>query len=123
MLIERVLVNLLQNAAKYTPAGTAIGVTASAETDRLVVEVWDEGPGLSVGREQAVFEKFARGQVESAVPGVGLGLAICRSVIKAHDGEIQAENRSTGGARFTFTCRLEPLPPFETDDEPDPEPT
>ena len=123
VLIERVLVNLLQNAAKYTPAGTAIGVTASAETDRLVVEVWDEGPGLSVGREQAVFEKFARGQVESAVPGVGLGLAICRSVIKAHDGEIQAENRSTGGARFTFTLPLEPLPPFETDDEPDPEPT
>ncbi len=123
VLIERVLVNLLQNAAKYTPAGTAIGVTASAETDRLVVEVWDEGPGLSVGREQAVFEKFARGQVESAVPGVGLGLAICRSVIKAHDGEIQAENRSTGGARFTFTLPLEPLPPFETDDEPDLEPT
>ena len=123
VLIERVLVNLLQNAAKYTPAGTAIGVTASAETDQLVVEVWDEGPGLSVGREQAVFEKFARGQVESAVPGVGLGLAICRSVIKAHDGEIQAENRSTGGARFTFTLPLEPLPPFETDDEPDPEPT
>ena len=123
VLIERVLVNLLQNAAKYTPAGTAIGVTASAETDQLVVEVWDEGPGLSVGREQAVFEKFTRGQVESAVPGVGLGLAICRSVIKAHDGKIQAENRSTGGARFTFTLPLEPLPPFETDDEPDPEPT
>ncbi|MDG4594818.1 MAG: ATP-binding protein [Candidatus Contendobacter sp.] len=123
VLIERALVNLLQNATKYTRPGTVIGVTASVEADWLSVEVWDEGPGLPAGREQAVFEKFARGQVESAVPGVGLGLAICRSVIEAHGGQIQAENRPTGGACFVFTLPLEPLPPFKTDDEPDPEPT
>ena len=123
VLIERVLVNLLQNATKYTRPGTVIGVTASAATDWLTVEVWDEGPGLPAGREQALFEKFARGRVESAVPGVGLGLAICRSIIEVHGGQIRAENRPTGGARFTFALPLEPLPPFETDDEPDPEPT
>ncbi len=123
VLIERVLVNLLENAAKYTPAGTVIGVTARAETDWLTVEVWDEGPGLPAGREQALFEKFTRGQAESAVPGVGLGLAICRAIIEAHGGQIQAANRAGGGACFTFTLPLETPPPVETDLESDPEPT
>ena len=121
VLIERVLVNLLENAAKYTPAGTGIGVTASVATDRLTVEVWDEGPGLPAGREQALFEKFTRGQAESAVPGVGLGLAICRAIIEAHGGRIQAANRDGGGASFTFTLPLETPPSVETDDQPDPE--
>ena len=115
VLIERVLVNLLENATKYTPAGTAIGVAAAASTDRLSVEVWDEGPGLPAGREQALFEKFTRGQAESAAPGVGLGLAICRTIIEAHGGKIQAANRAEGGARFTFTLPLEPPPPLESE--------
>jgi two-component system sensor histidine kinase KdpD len=122
VLIERVLVNLLENATKYTPPGTAIGVTANAEADRLTVEVWDEGPGLPAGQEQVLFEKFARGQTESAVPGVGLGLAICRAIIEAHGGQIRAENRAAGGARFAFALPLEMPPALETDDEPDPEP-
>ncbi|MBS1222525.1 MAG: sensor protein KdpD, partial [Proteobacteria bacterium] len=118
VLIERVLVNLLENAAKYTPPGTVIGVTASVETDRLSVEVWDEGPGLPAGREQTLFEKFTRGQAESAPPGVGLGLAICRAVIEAHGGQIRAENRASGGARFTFTLPLETPPPVEIENAP-----
>ena len=123
VLIERVLVNLLENATKYTPAGTVIGVTASAEPDRLTVEVWDEGPGLPAGREQALFEKFTRGQMESAIAGAGLGLAICRTIIEAHGGQIRAETRIGGGARFIFTLPLETPPPVETDDESDLEPT
>ena len=117
VLIERVLVNLLENAAKYTPADTAIGVTARAENDRLTIEVWDEGPGLPAGRERALFEKFTRGQAESAVPGVGLGLAICRVIVEAHGGQIQAANRPTGGASFVFTLPLKPPPPLEEDAE------
>ncbi|CDH46130.1 two-component system sensor histidine kinase KdpD [Candidatus Contendibacter odensensis] len=120
VLIERVLANLLENATKYTPPGTVIGVTASTEADRLIVEVWDEGPGLPTGREQVLFEKFTRGHPESAAPGVGLGLAICRLIVEAHGGEIRAENRASGGASFVFTLPLETPPPVEeTEDAPE----
>ena len=121
MLIERVLVNLLQNATKYTPSGTVMGVAAEVETDRLIIDVWDEGPGLPVGHEPVLFEKFARGHAESAAPGVGLGLAICRLIVEAHGGQIHAANRASGGASFTFTLPLETPPLFEPDDESDPE--
>ncbi|HQT25821.1 MAG TPA: ATP-binding protein, partial [Burkholderiales bacterium] len=64
------------------------------------------GPGLVKGSEEAVFEKFTRGEKESATPGVGLGLAICKAVVEAHHGKIWAENLDAGGARFTFTLPL-----------------
>ena len=123
VLIERVLVNLLQNAAKYTPPGTVIGVAARTEADRAIVDVWDEGPGLPVAHQEGLFEKFTRGQPESAMPGLGLGLSICRAIIEAHAGAISAGNRPGGGACFTFTLPLETLPPLEMDDESDLEPT
>ncbi|HRD48403.1 MAG: DUF4118 domain-containing protein [Candidatus Competibacter sp.] len=123
MLIERVLVNLLQNATKYTPPGVVIGVTARVEADWLSVEVWDEGPGLPSGQELVLFEKFTRGHAESSAPGVGLGLAICRVIIEAHGGRIHAANRASGGACFTFTLPLETPPSLEIDDESDLEPT
>jgi two-component system sensor histidine kinase KdpD len=122
VLIERALVNLLENATKYTPPDTAIGVTASVEANQLRVEVWDEGPGLPAGREQAIFEKFSRGHAESATPGVGLGLAICQAVIEAHGGRVQAMNRPGGGASFVVTLPLETPPSFETEPEENPAP-
>lgn len=110
VLIERVLCNLLENAAKYTPAGSHIEVGAvlkDVNGEKQFAEVWvaDDGPGLPVGMEDSIFEKFARGQKESATPGVGLGLAICRAIIEAHGGTIRGENRTDvpHGARFTFT--------------------
>jgi two-component system sensor histidine kinase KdpD len=106
MLIERVLVNLLENASKYTPLGSKITLAAEVVEDQLSVSVSDDGPGLTVGREEAVFQKFTRGERESATPGVGLGLAICRAIVESHQGKIVATHRPGGGARFTFTLPL-----------------
>ncbi len=106
LLIERVLVNLLENAAKYTPPGAKVTVAAEVIGDHLSVSVSDNGPGLPAGREEAVFQKFTRGVRESATPGVGLGLAICRAIVESHQGRIVGANRPGGGARFTFTLPL-----------------
>lgn len=106
VLIERVLVNLLENAAKYTPPGSAITIGAQADDEQVRLWVDDEGPGLPEGQEERLFEKFERGARESSLPGVGLGLAICRAVVEAHGGQIQGHNRHTHGeilgARFTL---------------------
>jgi two-component system sensor histidine kinase KdpD len=106
LLIERVLVNLLENASKYTPPGSRVILSAEVLSDRLSVAVSDDGPGLPVGREEAVFQKFTRGERESATPGVGLGLSICRAIVESHQGTIVAGHRPGGGARFTFTLPL-----------------
>lgn len=103
VLIERVLCNLLENAAKFTPAGTRIRIGAAVRGSEVDVWVDDSGPGLPKGREKAIFEKFERGARESATPGVGLGLAICRAIVAAHGGSIHAENQAGGGARFVFS--------------------
>ena len=106
VLIERVLCNLLENAAKYTPAGSTVRISAVPSGERLRVSVSDNGPGLPPGLEEQFFEKFTRGERESATAGVGLGLAICRAIIEAHRGKIWAENIPTGGAKFSFTLPL-----------------
>ena len=103
VLIERVLSNLLENAAKYTPPGSMIGIGATlGARDYEDISVEDDGPGLPVGKEEEIFKKFERGQKESSTTGVGLGLAICRAIVEAHGGTIRAENRRGSGARFVF---------------------
>ena len=103
VLLERVLSNLLENAAKYTPPDATITIAARVREDWVEVSVSDDGPGLPPGREEALFEKFARGQQESALPGVGLGLAICRAIVEAHGGKIGAGAALEGGAMVTFS--------------------
>lgn len=115
VMLERVLVNLLDNAIKYTPPGTPLGITVRTQGDALEVAVWDEGPGLPPGQERIIFDRFTRGQRESAITGVGLGLAICQAIIDAHGGRIRAENRPAGGARFVFTLPLT-APPAAPDE-------
>jgi two-component system sensor histidine kinase KdpD len=122
VLIERLLANLLDNAAKYTPAGSPITINAAAVEDgrRYVkVNVEDSGPGLSPGMESRVFDKFTRGEKESALPGIGLGLAICRAIVEAHGGKIGAANRTDPngivlGACFWFMLPADETPPAET---------
>ncbi len=106
VLIERVLCNLLENAGKYTPPGASVTVSAERRGAWLEMAVTDDGPGLPPGQEEAVFEKFMRGERESAKPGVGLGLAICRAIVGAHGGTIRAANLPGGGASFVFTLPL-----------------
>jgi two-component system sensor histidine kinase KdpD len=109
MLIEQVLVNLLENASKYTPPGTPIRLAADMEADAIRISIEDDGPGLPPGDPEALFAKFYRGSTESSVGGVGLGLAICRAIVNLHGGRIWAEHRPKGSA-FRFTLPLEPAP-------------
>ncbi|MFZ6723221.1 two-component system sensor histidine kinase KdpD [Undibacterium sp. Ji49W] len=120
VLIERVLCNLLENATKYTPPASLITIAAQASGDLLEVRVYDNGPGLPVGREEAVFEKFTRGERESALPGVGLGLAICRAIVSAHGGSMGAGHSPDGGACIVFSLPLG-TPPALPELEPEPE--
>jgi two-component system, OmpR family, sensor histidine kinase KdpD len=106
VLVERVLVNLLENASKYTPAGSTVVLAAQVAGADLGVTIADNGPGLPPGREEAVFQKFTRGEKETTTPGVGLGLTICRAIVEAHGGVIRGANRPEGGAIFTFTLPL-----------------
>ena len=103
VMIERVLVNLLENACKYTPAQSPIEIDARIDNVSVLLTVNDQGPGLPSKREEAIFEKFERGKKESATPGVGLGLTICRAIMQAHGGTIRGETRATGGASFILT--------------------
>jgi two-component system sensor histidine kinase KdpD len=102
LLMERVFCNLLENAAKYTPPGSHIDVIARQSGAWVEIVVQDDGPGLPPGREDTLFDKFARGREESAIVGMGLGLSIVRAIVEAHDGTVRAENRPEGGARFTI---------------------
>ena len=104
-LIVQVFSNLFDNIAKYTPPGTHVTITAVAEAERDFVRVTvdDDGPGLPAGDPARLFDKFQRGNEEGSVIGVGLGLAICQAIVRAHGGQIEAQRREGGGARFIFT--------------------
>jgi two-component system sensor histidine kinase KdpD len=110
VLIEQVLVNLLDNAIKYTPSQSPIRVIATATDEAVTVEVADHGPGLPRGAEDKVFEKFYRA-VPTEGRGAGLGLAICQGIVTAHGGHIWAQNLPEGGVAFLFTLPLAGTPP------------
>jgi two-component system sensor histidine kinase KdpD len=117
VLIERVLANLLENAGKYTPEQTAIEILVRADDEDLRVSVRDHGPGVAKGQEELIFEKFTRGHAESATPGVGLGLAICRAIVEAHRGRIRVEPTHPHGSTFTFTLPLGTPPAIDFVDD------
>lgn len=115
VLMERVLCNLLENAAKYSLPASIITLSAQVDGESVHVSVQDTGSGFPPDKLDKVFDLFERGNAESTVPGVGLGLAICRSIIQAHGGEIIARNQE--GACVTFTLPLGNPPVIELEND------
>jgi two-component system sensor histidine kinase KdpD len=110
LLFEQVLFNLLDNAAKYTPAGTPFELDVSRTESGARIAVSDRGPGVRPEEAERLFDKFFRG-AQQGVAGAGLGLAICRGIVEAHGGRIHAEERQGGGASFIIDLPIEGVPP------------
>lgn len=118
VLLEQVLVNLLENAAKFSPAGSSIKVRARAAPNEIVCEVVDSGPGIPAGEEERVFERFYRVPDGRRTEGAGLGLTVSRAIVRAHGGWIRAANDPPAGAVFQFGLPVEGTPPVLTPMEP-----
>jgi len=111
LLIQQVLQNLIENAARYSPAGTTIEVSVSLADGEALVQIADRGPGIVAGEEEKIFEKFQRGSSTRGPAGTGLGLFIARGIVELHGGRIWAQNRPDGGAAFSFTLPMREEPP------------
>ena len=120
-LIEQVFINLLDNAARYTPKNSRLEIDARQTGETIEIAFADNGPGLPGGTETKVFDKFFRGntRIADGQRGIGLGLTICRSIVEAHAGQMQAGNRTSGGAEFVIRlpCPQE-RPRFTLDETP-----
>ncbi len=110
-LIEELFVHLLDNAQRYSPPGSPIDVKGWIVGETFTFAVADHGPGIPEGEESRLFEKLIKGTRTASRPGGGLGLAICRGIVEAHGGSIQAHTRPTGGAQFLVTLPIEGTPP------------
>ena len=102
VLIQHLLINVIENAAKHTPTGSSVRILVEREEGRIAISIQDQGPGFAVGSEKAVFERFYRASPSGAA-GMGLGLAIAHAIVAAHHGTIRAENSPQGGG----TIRIE----------------
>jgi two-component system sensor histidine kinase KdpD len=117
MMIDQVLTNLIENALRYTPAGSPIDISASVRATELLIVVSDRGPGIPSADLKRIFDKFYRVLGSARVTGgTGVGLAVCRGLIEAHGGRIWAENRVGGGASFSFTLPLRNEVPSPVDE-------
>ena len=116
VLIEQVLINLLDNACKYTPGGSPIDIIAEPSTQILKVTVADRGSGIPEGSEEKLFDKFNQVNREGSQSGVGLGLAICKAIVIAHGGVIGVSNRHGGGAQFFFMLPVDEASPQLADE-------
>jgi two-component system sensor histidine kinase KdpD len=117
VLIQQVLINLLDNSVKYSPAGAEILLEVKIAGNELLVSVNNQGPAIPMDELERVFEKFHPVRQQDHKGGTGLGLSICKGIVEAHQGRIWAENRSESGVRFTFAL---PLTPANKPDHPAP---
>ncbi|MBK7644337.1 MAG: sensor histidine kinase KdpD [Planctomycetes bacterium] len=111
VLIEQALVHLVENALKYSPSGSPIELRSSGGPGEVLIEVSDRGPGIPPGEEQRIFEKFVRLPDGKRAGGSGLGLSVCRAILRAHGGSVVAENRLGGGATFRMRLPVTKVPP------------
>jgi two-component system sensor histidine kinase KdpD len=111
VLLQQVIVNLLDNADKYSPPGLPIDISVETAPSGLSITVADSGLGIPEHLQEKIFDKFFRIHAESAQSGVGLGLSICRAIVEAHGGEIHATNRGMGGAVFQLHLPVPEAPP------------
>jgi two-component system, OmpR family, sensor histidine kinase KdpD len=101
-LIRRVLRHLLENAARYSPAGSPVRIGAALEADRLLVSITDQGQGIDDAEQAYIFDKFYRGSRQRMLHGTGMGLAIAKAILRAHGGGIDVVSHRDEGATFTF---------------------
>ncbi len=101
-LIRRVLRHLLENAARYSPAGSPVRIGAALEADRLLVSITDQGQGIDDAEQAYIFDKFYRGSRQRMLSGTGMGLAIAKAILRAHGGGIDVVSHRDQGATFTF---------------------
>jgi two-component system sensor histidine kinase KdpD len=105
-LLQQVMVNLLENACKYSSADSPIDISVQVQPDTVGITVEDRGPGIPEGADKTVFEKFVSFPVAGAAAGVGLGLNICKTIVEAHAGTISATARTGGGSTFRIQLPL-----------------
>ncbi len=110
VLMERVFVNLIENAAKFSPDASPIEIQGKQIADEITVSVRDHGKGIAPGSEEKIFRKFVRGEAVRSTPGLGLGLAICKAIVEAHRGRINATNHAEGGTVIRITLPLGSAP-------------
>jgi two-component system sensor histidine kinase KdpD len=111
LLVEQALINLLDNALKFSPPGSPIEIRGWVEDNAFKLQVADQGPGIPAGEEELIFEKLYRGTGGALAPGAGLGLAICRAIVQTHGGTIVARNRPQGGTQVTLALPMETAVP------------
>ncbi len=114
-LVNRVLVNFLDNATKFCDEGSEISLKATTRGQQIMLAVIDNGPGLPPDPSR-LFDPFKRGSKELGKPGIGLGLSISKMIARVHQGQIIATNNPTGGARFTLILPVKKMPLFDEDD-------
>jgi len=105
-LIVQVLINLIDNALKYSPPDSLVEIQAQYDDQEVLVKVSDRGIGIPAGELERIFEKFYRVHRPESISGTGLGLSICKGIVETHGGRIWAENRPGGGTTITFTLPL-----------------